>query len=88
MCVSLRHGVPEIGGGEVSMSVEPTPVGAPEPELAPDSALIRRGLGHEVAFRIVEEGDGWRIDFDLLQILIDRLGTLEEVVRPLSEQVG
>jgi hypothetical protein len=50
--------------------------------------VIRRGQGHEVAFRIVEEGGGWRIDTDLLRSLIDGLGTLEEVVRPLAEQVG
>jgi hypothetical protein len=59
-----------------------------EPELPPDPAAIRRGEGHKIAFRIVEEGGGWRIDTDLLRLLIDRLGTLEEVVRPLCEQVG
>jgi hypothetical protein len=87
MCISLRHGVPGLGGGAVSMSVNPTR-GAHEPEPPPDPAAIRRGEGHEIAFRIVEEGGGWRIDTDLLRILIDRLGSLEEVVRPLSEQVG
>ena len=75
------------GGGAVSMSVNPTR-GGREPEPPPDPAAIRRGEGHEIAFRIVEEGGGWRIDTDLLRILIDRLGSLEEVVRPLSEQVG
>jgi hypothetical protein len=87
MCISLRHGVPGIGGGAVSMSVNPTR-GAPKPEPPPDPAAIRRGEGHEIAFRIVEEGGGWRIDTDLLRILVERLGSLEEVVRPLSEQVG
>ncbi len=68
-------------------AVNPTR-GAPKPEPPPDPAAIRRGEGHEIAFRIVEEGGGWRIDTDLLRILVERLGSLEEVVRPLSEQVG
>ena len=36
---------------------------------------------------MVEEDGEWRVDTDLLRILIDRLGPLEDLVRPLSQQV-
>ncbi len=39
-----------------------------------------------VDFRVVADGDSWRIDTDLLQILVDRVGTVQEVSRPLSQQ--
>lgn len=38
--------------------------------------------------RLVRDGDGWLIDTALLAILIDRVGPIEHVVQPLSQQGG
>ena len=87
--LSLQHAVPSDGSGTVSMTLATYRGDAPpEPEPVPDRAAIRRGARHPVEFRMVEEDRVWRVDTDLLQILIERLGTIEEVVRPLAEQVG
>ena len=88
--LSLQHAVPSDGSGTtVSMAFAVyTGDGEPEPEPVPDRAAIRRGERHPVEFRIVEEDGVWRVDTDLLQILVDRLGPLDDLVRPLSEQVG
>jgi len=44
------------------------------------------GEQHYITFHLALDGDAWRIDTDLLEILIERLGTIAEVVRPLSQQ--
>ena len=59
-----------------------------EPEPVIDRAAIRAGEPHDITLRLVQEDGGWRIDTDLLEILIDRVGTIAEISKPLSEQVG
>jgi hypothetical protein len=86
--LSLQHGVPGDGSGTTVSMAFAVSRGDGEPEPVPDRAAIRRGERHPVEFRMVEEDGAWRVDTDLLQILVDRLGPLEELVRPLSEQVG
>ena len=88
MCRSLRHAVPSDGSGTVSVAFAVYPGGEQQPPPPPDPAAARRGEPHEVELRLVEENGAWRVDTDLLQILIDRLGSFEEVVRPLSEHTG
>ncbi|HSD00745.1 MAG TPA: hypothetical protein VLB81_00120 [Gaiellales bacterium] len=88
MCLSLRHAIPSDGSGTISHAFAVYRDGTAEPAPPPDPAAARRGEGHEVDLRLVEENGAWRVHTDLLQILIDRLGSLEEVVRPLSEQTG
>jgi len=88
MCLSLRHAIPSDGSGTISHAFAVYRDGKAAPAPPPDPAAARRGEGHEVDLRLVEENGAWRVDTDLLQILIDRLGSLEEVVRPLSEQTG
>jgi hypothetical protein len=86
--ISMQHAVPSDGSGTVSATFAVYAGESPEPASPPDPAAVRRGEQHEVELRLVQEDGAWRVDTDLLQILIDRLGSLEEVVRPLSEQLG
>ena len=60
----------------------------PEPEPEPDREAIRRGEQHHVTLHLILNGERWMIDTDLLDLLIDRLGSIDEVVRPLSDQAG
>ena len=39
-----------------------------------------------LVLRLVGEGDAWRVDTDLLALLEERVGSVDELVRPLSEQ--
>jgi hypothetical protein len=55
-------------------------------DLEPDPASIRAGAPHTLTLRLVREDGAWLIDTDLLALLEDRLGTVDELVRPLSEQ--
>jgi len=84
--LSLQHAVPDDGSGTTSVTMTVSD-GVVEPEPVPDRAAIRAGEAHPVEFRMVEEHGEWRVDTDLLQVLIDRVGPLEELVRPLSEQL-
>ena len=85
--LSLQHALPSDGSvTTASMTVVLRGDGF-RPEPVPDCAAIRRGEPHPVEFRMVEEDGEWRVDTDLLRILIDRLGPLEDLVRPLSQQV-
>lgn len=84
--LSLQHAVSDDGSGTVSVAMTVSD-GEIEPEPVPDRAAIGAGERHPVEFRMLEEDGEWRVDTDLLQLLIDRLGPLEELVRPLSEQV-
>jgi len=52
----------------------------------PNPAAIRAGAPHTVALRLVREGGEWLIDTDLLALLEQRLGSVQELVRPLSQQ--
>ena len=58
--------------------------GAGDPQ--PNPAAIRAGAPHTVAVRLVREGGEWLIDTDLLALLEQRLGSVQELVRPLSQQ--
>jgi hypothetical protein len=41
-----------------------------------------------ITLRLVPEDDAWLIDTDLLEVLIDRIGTFADIARPLSQQAG
>jgi hypothetical protein len=92
MRVSIHHAAPAGGGSRsfafavyrTSATVGGDDEPAPEPE--PDPAAIRRGEQHHITFHLVPHAGRWMIDTDLLAILIERLGTIDEVVRPLSQQ--
>ena len=90
MRVSIHHAAPAGAGGRsfafAFYTTSATVGGADEPER--DPAAIRRGEQHHITFHLVPHGDRWMIDTDLLAILIERLGTIDEVVRPLSQQSG
>jgi hypothetical protein len=82
MRVSIHHAAPDASGR--SSFAFATFGGDDEPE--PDLAAIRRGEQHHITFHLVPHAGSWMIDTDLLAILIERLGTIHEVVRPLSQQ--
>jgi hypothetical protein len=87
MRISLHHAAPPAGRGNASVGfalVSSSSDDQPEPVV--DLAAIRAGEQHYITFHLVPDGDAWRIDTDLLEILIERLGTIAEVVRPLSQQ--
>ena len=86
MRVSIHHAAPTGEGGRSSAFVITSARvgGADEPE--PDLAVIRRGEQHHITFHLVPHAGSWMIDTDLLAILIERLGAIDEVVRPLSQQ--
>jgi hypothetical protein len=58
-----------------------------EPPRLPNRDAISRGEEHHLDLRIVNHDGTWLVDTDLLAILIDRLGTLAEVVLPISDQM-
>lgn len=58
-----------------------------EPLVRPDRDAIIRGEEHDLDLRIVNHDGSWLVDTDLLAILIDRLGSLAEVVLPISDQM-
>ena len=86
MRVSIHHAAPTgEGGRSFAFVITSARVGgADEPE--PDLAAIRRGEQHHITFHLVPHAGSWMIDTDLLAILIERLGAIDEVVRPLSQQ--
>jgi hypothetical protein len=92
MRVSIHHAAPAGEGGRslafftISQTVGGSDDDEPAPEPEPDMAAIRHGEQHHITFHLVPHADRWMIDTDLLAILIERLGTIDEVVRPLSEQ--
>jgi hypothetical protein len=64
-----------------------TSLGPHDPDgTEPDPAAVRAGAPHTLAMRLVREDGAWLIDTDLLALLEGRLGTVDELVRPLSEQ--
>jgi hypothetical protein len=93
MRISLTHAAPSAHGGGHSFvmqiaSTRRASTDEPEPGPEPDREAIRRGEQHHATLHLVPDGEGWMIDTDLLDVLIDRLGTIDEVVRPLSDQAG
>jgi len=87
MRISIHHAAPPTGRGNASVGfalVSSSSCDQPEPVV--DLAAIRAGEQHYITFHLALDGDAWRIDTDLLEILIERLGTIAEVVRPLSQQ--
>jgi len=92
MRISLNHAAPSAGGGHsfviMGASTRRASTDEPEPEPEPNREAIRRGEQHQVTLHLIPHDEGWMIDTDLLDILIDRLGSIDEVVRPLSHQAG
>ncbi len=87
MRISLHHAAPPAGRGNASVGFAMLSSSTgDQPEPAVDLAAIRAGEQHYITFHLVPDGDSWRINTDLLAILIERLGTIAEVVRPLSQQ--
>jgi hypothetical protein len=90
MRISLNHAAPYARSGNSFVIQTATARRAntdePEPEPEPDREAIRRGEQHHVTLHLVPDGERWMIDTDLLDVLIDRLGSIDEIVRPLSDQ--
>ena len=81
--VDLSHPLPSSEDAVAFMVFQSVDAGGDEPEPEPDRDAIRRGESHTITLTLVAEGEEWRIDTDLLAVLIDRLGTFEEVARPM-----
>jgi hypothetical protein len=91
MRISLTHAAPSARGSHGFVILSATQrgsTGEPEPEPEPDREAIRRGEQHHVTLHLIPDHEQWMIDTDLLDVLIDRLGSIDEVVRPLSVQTG
>jgi hypothetical protein len=88
MQISAVHATPSDGGGllfETSILRSSDDL---EDEPPVERAAIRRGEEHFIRLRFVPDADGWKIDTDLLAILIDRVGSIDQIVKPLSQQSG
>jgi len=92
MRISLNHAAPSARSGHsfviMGASTHRASTDEPESEPEPDREAIRRGEQHHITLHLIPDDEGWMIDTDLLDILIDRLGSIDEVVRPLSHQAG
>ncbi len=92
MRISLTHAAPSASGSHsfviLSATAQRGSTDDPEPEPQPDREAIRRGAQHHITLHLVPDGERWMIDTDLLDVLIDRLGSIDQVVRPLSDQAG
>jgi hypothetical protein len=90
MRISLNHAAPSARSGNsfviMGTSIHRASTDEPESEPEPDREAIRRGEQHHVTLHLIPNGEHWMIDTDLLDVLIDRLGNINEVVRPLSVQ--
>jgi hypothetical protein len=83
--LSLRHASPAGTGSDGGWVVFGPDV---DDGVEPDRDAVRRGASHTVALRLVREDAAWKIDTDLLALLERRVGTVGDLVRPLSEQRG
>ena len=83
--VELSHPLPSPNHAIAFMVTRSSDARDDEPEPEPDREAIRRGESHTITLTLVNEGDGWLIDTDLLAVFIDRLGTFEEVARPMPQ---
>jgi hypothetical protein len=81
--VDLSHPLPSSDDAVAFMVFQRVDAGGDEPEPEPERDAIRRGESHTITLALVAEGEELRIDTDLLAVLIDRLGTFEEVARPM-----
>jgi hypothetical protein len=80
--VELRHITPATAADESVATVFRLTRGEPPP--APDPAGARRGEPHRVDLVLVPSDGGHAVDTDILALLRERLGPLEELVLPLS----
>jgi hypothetical protein len=86
MRISLNHAALSAHSSRSFVILSESARGASTDEPEPDREAIRRGEQHHVTLHLIPDGERWMIDTDLLDVLIDRLGSVDEIVRPLSDQ--